>query len=64
MRFISISSKDHSGDLSFGPRAPIGLKYEMQDPSIEFFGEVAAVLDLAPTTNVDLDLGVGARYRF
>lgn len=63
-RLISITSSDHHGDLSIGPRAPIGLKYELNDPSVEFFGEVALVLDLAPSTGADLDLGVGARYRF
>jgi hypothetical protein len=63
-RMIAITSKDHKGDLSFGPRAPIGLNYELRDPSVEFFGEVALILDLAPSTAADIDLGVGVRYRF
>lgn len=63
-RIISISSEKHKGELSLGPRAPIGLKHELKDPSVEFFGEAALILDLTPTTTADLDIGVGVRYRF
>jgi hypothetical protein len=63
-RIVTLSSGDNKGKLSVGPRVPVGLKHEIKDPSVEFFGEVAFILDLAPSTAADLDIGVGARYRF
>jgi hypothetical protein len=63
-RIIGIDKDEHKGKVSFGARAPIGLKLELKDPSVEFFGEAAAVLDLIPSTSVEIDLGIGARYRF
>ncbi len=63
-RLISLDHGDNRGKIAFGPRAPIGLKYELKDPSVEFFGEIALILDLTPATDADVDLGVGARYRF
>lgn len=63
-RLIAIDKNDHKGKIGLGPRAPIGLKHELSDPNVEFFGEVALVLDLIPSTAADLDIGVGARYRF
>lgn len=64
LRMITLSSGDDKGKLSFGPRVPIGLTHELKDPSVEFFGEIAVIIDLAPSTAADLDLAVGARYRF
>jgi hypothetical protein len=63
-RLITLSSGDDKGRVSFGPRVPVGLKHEIKDPSVEFFGEVAFILDITPSTAADLDLAVGARYRF
>lgn len=63
-RLVTLSSGDHKGKLSFGPRVPVGLRHEIKNPSVEFFGEVAFILDVTPSTAADLDLVVGARYRF
>lgn len=63
-RLITLSSGDDKGKLSFGPRVPLGLRHELSDPSVEFFGELAIILDLTPKTGADLDLSIGARYRF
>ena len=63
-RLIAISSGSDKGKASFGPRVPVGLKHEIKDPSVEFFGEVAFILDLMPSSAADVDIGVGARYRF
>jgi hypothetical protein len=64
LRMITLSSGDDKGKLSFGPRVPVGLRHELKDPSVEFFGEVAVIVDIAPSTAADLDISVGARYRF
>jgi len=63
-RIISIDKGKYDGDVSFGPRAPIGLLYNFTNPNLEVFGEIAAVLDLTPKMTVDLDVGVGVRVRF
>jgi len=64
LRMVTLSGGDHKGKLSVGPRVPVGLRHEIKDPSVEFFGEVALILDVAPSTAADLDLAIGARYRF
>lgn len=63
-RLIAIDKGDHKGKLSLGPRVPVGLRHELRDPTVEFFGELAFVLDLIPSTAADVDIGIGARYRF
>jgi hypothetical protein len=63
-RMVTLSTGDDKGKLSVGPRVPVGLRHEIKDPTVEFFGELAFILDLAPSTAADLDIGVGARYRF
>ena len=63
-RVASIKKGKYSNDLALGPRAPIGLTYKMNDPKIEFFLELALVLDVIPETNLDLEGGVGLRFRF
>lgn len=62
-RVSSYSSKDRNG-IGLGLRAPLGLSYQMYDPNIEFFGEIAAVLELVPSTDVILNIGIGGRYYF
>lgn len=63
-RFAVINGGKHDNDLSIGPRVPVGVSYKMSNPNIEFFGELALDLDIIPDSNVDLEAGVGARYRF
>lgn len=63
-RMIGIDRDEHKGKIALGPRAPLGLRMELKDPTVEFFGEVAGILDLIPSTAFDVDLGVGVRYRF
>ena len=64
VRVVSIKKGRHEDDTAFGPRAPIGLTYQLQKPRVEFFGELALAFDLSPATNLDLEGGVGVRYRF
>ena len=63
-RLVSLNGGSDSGKIAFGPRAPIGLRHELKDKNIEFFGDVALVLDIVPSTDIDLDLAVGIRYHF
>ena len=63
-RFISINDGKYDGDLAIGPRAPLGLIYYFENPDLEVFGELSVALDVAPKTDVDLDVGIGVRVRF
>lgn len=63
-RVIMVQRGKEDGKIAFGPRAPIGLMYNFSDPNIEVFGELSLALDLTPKTDVDLDVGFGARIRF
>lgn len=63
-RFALITKGRHDDDIAIGPRAPIGLTYQINNPRIEFFGELALAFDIIPATNLDLEGGIGLRYRF
>ena len=63
-RLVSITKGKHDGNAAFGPRAPLGLTYQINNPGIEFFGELALAFDVIPSTNLDLEGGIGLRYRF
>ncbi|MDD4974670.1 MAG: hypothetical protein PHY93_09995 [Bacteriovorax sp.] len=63
-RVVSITKGHHEDDIAIGPRVPIGLTYQLGEPRIEFFGELALAFDIIPATNLDLEGGVGLRFRF
>jgi hypothetical protein len=63
-RVVTIDKGKHDGDLLIGPRAPVGVSYKISNPNLEFFGELALDFDIIPYTNLDLEAGVGVRYRF
>lgn len=64
LRIADIDRGEHRDDLAIGPRAPLGVTYTISNPNIQFFGELAVVLDIVPRSNVDLEGGLGARIRF
>jgi len=63
-RIAIINKGRHKDDLALGPRAPVGLSYTISNPNLQFFVEVAIILNFIPDTNADIDGGIGARYRF
>ena len=56
--------KFDSANTLFGLRVPVGLSYEFQEEPIDLSFEVAPILDLAPRTNVSLNVGIIGRYYF
>ena len=48
----------------FGIRIPFGIAYWLSAAPIEFFLEIAPILDLAPATELSGNGGIGARYYF
>lgn len=63
-RLISIRSYADYGKTRVGLRAPVGAYYRTADPRLEIFGEVAAILDFVPRTDVFIDVGLGVRFIF
>ena len=53
-----------SNDTFVGARIPLGLTYLAPEAPLEFFLEVAPVLNLIPDTDGDADGGIGVRYYF
>lgn len=48
----------------FGIRVPVGMAYKFDQEPIDLFFELAPIVDLAPNTEISINLGVGARYYF
>lgn len=51
-------------DAILGARVPVGLNYLFEDSPIGLFIEVAPIFNIAPSTDFDVDGGVGIRYYF
>ncbi len=45
-------------------RLPLGLSLKTQKIPLELFGEIVPVLEVAPDSDFELDLGIGLRYLF
>ncbi len=52
------------GDNRAGIRVPLGASYLLPSQHLEFFAEVAPILDLAPSTTLEWNGGVGIRFYF
>jgi hypothetical protein len=56
---------DHDGShIDVGVRFPVGLAYLFDKAPVDLFLEVVPTLDLTPSTSLDIDFGLGARYWF
>lgn len=62
-RLSSYSGKNKTG-LGIGARAPLGLSYQFKNPAVELFAELGAVLELSPSTEFQIGLGLGGRFYF
>jgi len=63
-RLISYDDDKHESKMSLGPRGSLGLSFNINNPNIELFGELALILEVIPDVTADLDAGIGARIRF
>lgn len=67
---IKLSEDDDNGrgrnrdDTLVGIRIPLGVSYHFPRSPVDLFGEFVPVLDLAPDTEFDLNLAIGARLYF
>jgi hypothetical protein len=54
----------NDNDTHFGIRVPVGIDYLFAESPLDFFAEVAPVLDIAPDVELDLNAAIGLRYFF
>ena len=62
--FHEDEGRNDNGETHVGIRVPFGLHFEVTETSLELFGEIVPVLDVAPNTEFDIDAAVGVRYLF
>jgi hypothetical protein len=58
-----IKTEGHGGDR-IGVRIVGGLVYYLPESPIDIFGEIAPILDFAPETDFQINVGIGMRYYF
>ena len=51
-------------DTQFGIRIPVGLTYLFKKHPLDAFVETAPIVNLAPKTDLDIDVGIGIRFYF
>jgi hypothetical protein len=51
-------------DNKFGVRFPLGVTLFIREAPIDLFLEIVPILDLAPSTDLNLNAAIGARYYF
>jgi hypothetical protein len=51
-------------DTRVGIRIPLGIAYYPAKSSIDLFGEIVPIMDLAPSTRADINVAIGARLYF
>lgn len=56
------NDKDDESDNRLGVRVPLGVDYLFARSHVELFFEVAPVMDLAPSTELTVNAGIGIRY--
>ncbi len=63
---LKFGSDDTTGDThtTLSLRVPIGISYEFERTPVELFLEVVPMLDLVPSTEVQMAGAVGFRYYF
>lgn len=51
-------------DDALGVRVPVGVTYLFDNAPFDVFAEIVPVLDVAPNTDLDLNVAIGGRYYF
>jgi hypothetical protein len=61
---LGVRLKAEEDDTWLGVRVPLGVAFFINDEPIDFFMEVAPLMDLVPETEFRLNAALGARYYF
>lgn len=59
---LRTNSGNTGSDLVFGPRLPVGVSYEFSQPDLELFALFALNVGVIPSSDLFVDLHVGARF--
>jgi hypothetical protein len=51
-------------DTEAGIRLPFGVAFHLKAAPVELFGEIVPVMEVAPSTGLHMNAGIGARYYF
>lgn len=63
-RTLNIRTGTDEGSTRIGVRGPVGVHYRTTGPNLEFFGEVVPIVDLTPSSQINVDVGLGVRVIF
>jgi hypothetical protein len=55
---------EHQENARIGVRVPVGIGYLFKDAPVDLFMEIAPIVDFAPSTDVELNAAIGARFWF
>jgi hypothetical protein len=56
--------KNINNETHLGIRVPVGVTYLVSEAPVDIFAEIAPVLDLKPTVNLNWNGAIGIRYYF
>lgn len=59
---LRTKSGKQNGEVVFGPRIPLGASYELTDPDMELFSQIAFNIGLIPSSDLYLDVNIGVRF--
>jgi hypothetical protein len=55
---------EHHDNARVGVRVVVGIGYLFRDAPVDVFMEIAPIVDLAPSTDLEANAGLGARFWF
>lgn len=64
VRTLNIRTGTDEGSTRIGVRGPVGVHYRTTGPDLEFFGEAVPIVDLTPSSELNVDVGLGVRVIF
>ncbi len=62
-RLININNRSED-KTRLGLRLPAGLNFDVNRGTLQFFAEIALIMNLLPKTSTDADFGIGVRVYF
>lgn len=60
----SFNDSSHNHDTLVGVRLPVGISYLPAKAPVEMFIELAPIMDIVPSTDLEISAALGIRYYF
>lgn len=64
VRFDEERGRGDDDETTLGVRFPVGLNFFLTKAPVDIFLEIVPVLEIVPSTELDLDAAIGVRYFF